>query len=177
MPEPKLHAWSTTIGTARNKQSRTFVDLAEKLKMHVGDLMRQCNAKVAPSGSCPFCRQEDFILNRTGSSLTRKTDWPSIQRDIPGCGMGLTASARPSQRFCAAKPDPKSDIFFGTAESNGESGIAPEQRTENAEPRPQPPGDARLAQPEPYFGKANRKVYPSWCHSPGEKHLNKLEKP
>jgi hypothetical protein len=59
----------------------------------------------------------------------------------------------------------------------GESGIAPEQRTENAEPRPQPPGDARLAQPEPYFGKANRKVYPSWCHSPGEKHLNKLEKP
>ena len=28
---------------------RTFVDLAEKLKMDVTDLMRQCNAKAPPS--------------------------------------------------------------------------------------------------------------------------------
>jgi hypothetical protein len=26
-------------------------------------------------------------------------------------------------------------------------------------------------------GKAKRKVYTSWCHSPGETYLNKLEKP
>jgi hypothetical protein len=47
----------------------------------------------------------------------------------------------------------------------------PEQRTENVEPRPQPPSDASLVQPEPYFGAGNRKVYTSWCHSPGETHL------
>jgi ribosome-binding protein aMBF1 (putative translation factor) len=49
MPEPKLFAFSTHIGSACAKQMRTYVDLAEKLKMPVTDLMRQCNAKVAPS--------------------------------------------------------------------------------------------------------------------------------
>jgi ribosome-binding protein aMBF1 (putative translation factor) len=49
MPEPKLHSFSTTIGAACAKQMRTFVDLAEKLKMDVTDLMRHCNAKVPPS--------------------------------------------------------------------------------------------------------------------------------
>jgi hypothetical protein len=29
----------------------------------------------------------------------------------------------------------------------------------------------------PISGQANRKVYTSWCHSPGETHLNTLEKP
>ena len=48
MPE-KLYDWSVTIGTACNKQSRTFRDLAEKLKMDVHQLMRECNGKVAPS--------------------------------------------------------------------------------------------------------------------------------
>ncbi len=48
MPEPKLYVFSTTIGAACAKQFRTFPDLAEKLKMDVTDLMRQCNAK-APS--------------------------------------------------------------------------------------------------------------------------------
>jgi hypothetical protein len=40
MPEPKLYAFSTHIGNACNKHSRTFADLAEKLKMDVVDLMR-----------------------------------------------------------------------------------------------------------------------------------------
>jgi transcriptional regulator with XRE-family HTH domain len=31
------------------KKSRTFLDLAEKLKIDVHDLMRQCNGKTAPS--------------------------------------------------------------------------------------------------------------------------------
>ena len=49
MAGPKLYAFSTTIGTACCNQMRTFVDLAEKLKMDVHQLMRECNAKVAPS--------------------------------------------------------------------------------------------------------------------------------
>jgi hypothetical protein len=49
MPEPKLYTFSTHIGAACNKQSRTFADLAEKPKMDVVDLMRQCNARAAPS--------------------------------------------------------------------------------------------------------------------------------
>jgi ribosome-binding protein aMBF1 (putative translation factor) len=49
MPEPKLYAFSTHIGTACAKQFRTFPDLAEKLNMPVTDLMRQCNAKAPPS--------------------------------------------------------------------------------------------------------------------------------
>ena len=43
------YTFSTHIGAACTKQSRTFLDLAEKLKMDVTDLMRQCNGKVSPS--------------------------------------------------------------------------------------------------------------------------------
>jgi transcriptional regulator with XRE-family HTH domain len=49
MPEPKLYSFSTHVGAACAKQFRTFVDLAEKLKMDVSDLMRQCNGKAPPS--------------------------------------------------------------------------------------------------------------------------------
>jgi ribosome-binding protein aMBF1 (putative translation factor) len=49
MPEPKPYAFSTHIGAACAKQMRTFQELAEKLKMDVTDLMRQCNAKATPS--------------------------------------------------------------------------------------------------------------------------------
>jgi hypothetical protein len=49
MPEPKLYAFSTHIDAACNKQSRTFGDLAEKLKMDLVDLRRQCNAKAPPA--------------------------------------------------------------------------------------------------------------------------------
>jgi ribosome-binding protein aMBF1 (putative translation factor) len=49
MPEPKLFPFSTHIGAAFNKQSRTFSDLAQKLKMDVTDLTRQCNAKAPPA--------------------------------------------------------------------------------------------------------------------------------
>lgn len=43
------YEFSTHIGAACAKQSRTFLDLAEKLKMSVEDLMRQCNGKAPPS--------------------------------------------------------------------------------------------------------------------------------
>jgi hypothetical protein len=44
-----LYQFSTHIGAACAKQFRTFADLTEKLKMPVGNLMRQCNGKVPPS--------------------------------------------------------------------------------------------------------------------------------
>jgi hypothetical protein len=40
------YTFSTHIGAACAKQMLTFEDLAEKLKMPVEDLMRQCNGKV-----------------------------------------------------------------------------------------------------------------------------------
>jgi hypothetical protein len=49
MPEPKLYDFSTHIGAACTRQMVTFADLADRLKMDVTDLMRQCNAKAPPS--------------------------------------------------------------------------------------------------------------------------------
>jgi transcriptional regulator with XRE-family HTH domain len=43
------YTFSTHIGAACATQFRTFADLAEKLKMPMEDLMRQCNGKVSPS--------------------------------------------------------------------------------------------------------------------------------
>jgi transcriptional regulator with XRE-family HTH domain len=43
------YQFSTQIGAACARQFRTFPDLAEKLKMDVTDLMRQCNGKAPPS--------------------------------------------------------------------------------------------------------------------------------
>ena len=45
------YEFSTQIGETCARQMRTFVDLAEKLKMPVEDLMRRCNGKVSPSGA------------------------------------------------------------------------------------------------------------------------------
>jgi hypothetical protein len=49
MPEPKLYQFSVTIGTACNRRSRTFVDLAAKLKIDVHQLVRECNGHAPPS--------------------------------------------------------------------------------------------------------------------------------
>jgi hypothetical protein len=53
MPGPQPYkppyAFSVTIGETCNRKMRTFVDLAEKLKMDVVDRMKQCNGKVPPS--------------------------------------------------------------------------------------------------------------------------------
>jgi ribosome-binding protein aMBF1 (putative translation factor) len=43
------YEFSIHIGAACNQQSRTFADLAEKLRMDVTDLMRQSNGKAPPS--------------------------------------------------------------------------------------------------------------------------------
>jgi ribosome-binding protein aMBF1 (putative translation factor) len=49
MPQPKLYGFSTTIGAACARQFISFQDLADKLKIDVHELMRQCNGKVPPS--------------------------------------------------------------------------------------------------------------------------------
>jgi ribosome-binding protein aMBF1 (putative translation factor) len=52
MPDGKYkppYTFSVTIGASCARQFRTFQDLAEKLKMPVEDLMRQCNGKAPPS--------------------------------------------------------------------------------------------------------------------------------
>ena len=53
MPDPKPYrppyAFSVTIGETCNRKSRNFLELAEKLKMPVEDLMRQCNGHAPPS--------------------------------------------------------------------------------------------------------------------------------
>ena len=42
-------AFSVTIGETCARKMRTFVDLADKLKMDIHDLMKQCNGKVPPT--------------------------------------------------------------------------------------------------------------------------------
>ena len=53
MTDPKAYkppyAFSVCIGEACNRKSRKLLDLAEKLKMDVTDLMRQCNGHASPS--------------------------------------------------------------------------------------------------------------------------------
>jgi hypothetical protein len=47
--EPKLYQFSAVIGASCTKQMRSFIDLAGKLKMPLGELILQCNGKGAPS--------------------------------------------------------------------------------------------------------------------------------
>jgi transcriptional regulator with XRE-family HTH domain len=49
MPYKPPYAFSVTIGETCNRKMRTFIDLADALRMPVEDLMRQCNGKVPPS--------------------------------------------------------------------------------------------------------------------------------
>jgi hypothetical protein len=56
------YQFSTHIGAACAKQLRTFADLAEKLKMDVTDLMRQCNGKVSPSKALVKGWQKSWTL-------------------------------------------------------------------------------------------------------------------
>jgi hypothetical protein len=55
---------------------RTFVDLAEKLKMPVEDLMRQCNGKVSPSkalvkGLATELDIDESFLNRLADEVRK----------------------------------------------------------------------------------------------------------
>jgi hypothetical protein len=50
MPQPKVYAFSTTIGEACARQFITFQDLAERLQ-DVTDLMNQWNGKIRLPGN------------------------------------------------------------------------------------------------------------------------------
>jgi len=49
MPQLWPYQFSNVISASCTRQSRSFDDLAEKLKMNVTDLMRECNGKTSPS--------------------------------------------------------------------------------------------------------------------------------
>ena len=71
------YEFSTHIGAACAKQFRTFPDLAEKLKMDVEDLMRQCNGKVPPSkalvkGLAKGLDIDESFLNRLAEDVRKE---------------------------------------------------------------------------------------------------------
>jgi ribosome-binding protein aMBF1 (putative translation factor) len=77
MPDPRpnkpQYAFSVTIGETCARKMRTFVDLAEKLKMDVADLMPQCNGHAPPSKALvKGLAKELDITSRTWTSSLRK---------------------------------------------------------------------------------------------------------
>jgi hypothetical protein len=81
MPEGKYkppYAFSTHIGTVCAQKSRTFHDLAEKLRMPVEDLMRQCNGKVPPSKALVKGLAKELDINE--SYLQRLAD--EVRKDL-----------------------------------------------------------------------------------------------
>jgi transcriptional regulator with XRE-family HTH domain len=82
MPDPKPYkppyAFSVQIGETCARKMRTFPDLAEKLKMDVTDLMRQCNGKTPPSKALVkgLARELDI----TGSYLDKLAD--EVRKDL-----------------------------------------------------------------------------------------------
>ena len=75
-PYKPRYAFSVTIGENCARQFRTFADLAEKLKMDVTDLMRQCNGKVSPSkalvkGLAKELDVDESFLNRLADEVRK----------------------------------------------------------------------------------------------------------
>jgi hypothetical protein len=68
------YPFSVTIGSACNKQMRTFADLAEKLKMDVTDLMRQCNGSSAIQGIVKGLARELDISEAPGQGRGRSKE-------------------------------------------------------------------------------------------------------
>ena len=81
MPDSKYkppYAFSTHIGASCARQSRTFQDLAEKLKMDVHDLMRQVNGKVSPSKALVKGLAKELDIDE--SFLSRLAD--EVRKDL-----------------------------------------------------------------------------------------------
>jgi hypothetical protein len=77
MPQPKLYSFSTTIGEACAQAVHpTFQDLADKLKMDVTDLTKQCNAKTPPTralvkGVAKQLGMDEGLLERLAEEVRR----------------------------------------------------------------------------------------------------------
>ena len=84
MPDPKPYkppcAFSVTIGENCARKMRTFADLADKLKMPVEDLMRQCNGKVSPSKALVKGLARELDIDE--SFLNRLAD--EVRKDLTG---------------------------------------------------------------------------------------------
>lgn len=81
MPDAKYkppYAFSVCIGEACNRKMRNFIDLAEKLKMDVTDLMRQCNGHASPSKALVKGLARELGLNE--SSLDRLAE--EVRKDL-----------------------------------------------------------------------------------------------
>ncbi len=68
MPDAKYKppsAFSTHIGTVCAQKMRTIVGLAEKLKMDVHDLTRECNGKTPPSKALVKGLAKEFEINES----------------------------------------------------------------------------------------------------------------
>ena len=92
MPQSEPYQFSVAIGTAGCRQSRTFVDLAEKLKMDVVDLMRQeiCGQEI--------CGQEDvkkLILRDRPIFSWKKITSGWVLSDCQGSGIHFLSKAKP----------------------------------------------------------------------------------
>jgi hypothetical protein len=72
------YTFSTHIGASCARQFRTFADLAEKLRMPVEDLMRQCNGKVSPSKSLVKGLAKELDIDE--SFLNRLAD--EVRKDL-----------------------------------------------------------------------------------------------
>ena len=73
------YQFSTHIGAACARQMKTFHDLAEKLKMPVEDVMRQCNGKTPPSkplvkGLAKELEIDESFLNRLADEIRKDLD-------------------------------------------------------------------------------------------------------
>jgi hypothetical protein len=89
MPDPKPYkppyAFSVTIGEACNRKMRNFVDLADKLKMPVEDLMRQANGHAPPSKALVkgLARELDInesYLEKLAEEVRKDLQWPLVCR-------------------------------------------------------------------------------------------------
>jgi ribosome-binding protein aMBF1 (putative translation factor) len=70
------YTFSTHIGATRARKGRTFVDLAEKLKMDVTNLMQQCNGHAPPSkalvkGLAKELDIDESFLNRLAEEVRK----------------------------------------------------------------------------------------------------------
>jgi hypothetical protein len=80
-PYKPRYAFSVTIGENCAKQSRTYADLAEKLKMPVEDLMRQANGHASASKALVKCLAKQLGIDET--YLERLA--AEVRKDLDSC--------------------------------------------------------------------------------------------
>ena len=77
-PYKPPYAFSVTIGETCNRKLRNFVELAEKLKIPVEDLMRQANGHAPPSKSLVKGLARELDINE--SHLEKLAD--EVRKDL-----------------------------------------------------------------------------------------------